>query len=135
MGVFREKSLNKISSPEQLNDYMKVTGIHVWIILGAIIFLLIAICLWGVLYRIETRITVKGTSFEGDIKTRIAKKDIGDLEKGKQVIVNETTGKVTSIKDEGDFYTVVMDVPEIATNVNEFEIVTESIAPISFIFN
>ena len=35
-GLFREKSLNYISSPEQLNDYLKVTKPAVWIVLIAI---------------------------------------------------------------------------------------------------
>ncbi len=30
--IFRKKSLDKLSSPEQLNDYIKVTNPGVWII-------------------------------------------------------------------------------------------------------
>ncbi len=33
--IYREKSLNYISSPEQLNDYLKVTKPAVWAILAA----------------------------------------------------------------------------------------------------
>lgn len=38
--LFREKSLKYISSPEQINDYLKVTKPAVWGVLVAIIILL-----------------------------------------------------------------------------------------------
>ena len=34
-GIFREKSLEAVENPEQLNDYLKVTSPGVWIVLGA----------------------------------------------------------------------------------------------------
>ena len=41
--IFRKKSLDRLSSPEQLNDYLHVTSPGIWIVLGAVIFLLISI--------------------------------------------------------------------------------------------
>ncbi len=38
--IFREKALEKITSPEQLNNYLKVTNPAVWMILAAVILLL-----------------------------------------------------------------------------------------------
>ena len=46
--IFREKSIKRISSPEELNDYMKVTTPRVWIILAVIIILLLGIVVWGI---------------------------------------------------------------------------------------
>ena len=45
--IFRKKSVDKMSSPEQLNDYVKVTNPGVWMALAAIAVLLIGICVWG----------------------------------------------------------------------------------------
>ena len=39
--VFREKSLERISSPEQLHDYMRVTSPKLWMILTAAIVLIV----------------------------------------------------------------------------------------------
>lgn len=33
--IFRKKSVEKMSSPEQLNDYVKVTNPGVWMVLAA----------------------------------------------------------------------------------------------------
>lgn len=53
--IFREKSIDKVSSPESLNDYIKVTTPSVWIILIAIVTLLIGILAWSFFGRVETR--------------------------------------------------------------------------------
>lgn len=39
--IFRRKSMDKISSPEQLNDYVRVSNPGIWMILFAVIILLI----------------------------------------------------------------------------------------------
>lgn len=58
--VFREKTLERISSPEHLNDYMRVTSPGVWLMLGAIIVLLVGVCVWGVFGHMDT--VVKGAA-------------------------------------------------------------------------
>ena len=35
--LFRKNSLERVSSPEQLNDYVKVSSPGIWIILAAVI--------------------------------------------------------------------------------------------------
>ena len=45
--IFRQKSIDKISSPEQLHDYIKVSSPSSWVILIAIIVLLIGVLIWG----------------------------------------------------------------------------------------
>ena len=46
--IFRQKSLDRISSPEKLDDYVKVTTPSVWIALTAIILLLAGALVWGI---------------------------------------------------------------------------------------
>jgi len=45
--IFRKNSLDRISSPEKLNEYIRVSRPSVWIILGAIIVFLIAVIFWA----------------------------------------------------------------------------------------
>ena len=45
--IFRKKSLDRISSPEQLNDYIRVANPGIWMILAAVIILLAGVCVWG----------------------------------------------------------------------------------------
>ncbi len=46
-GLFRQKSIDKVSSPEKLDDYIKVTTPSVWIALMAMILLLVGAIVWG----------------------------------------------------------------------------------------
>ena len=46
-GIFRQKSIDKVSSPEKLDDYIRVTTPSVWITITAIIILLVGTIVWG----------------------------------------------------------------------------------------
>ena len=52
--LYRQKSMDRISSPEQLNDYLRVTNVSVWVILIAIIILLAGLLLWSSVATIES---------------------------------------------------------------------------------
>ncbi|MCR5474760.1 MAG: hypothetical protein K6F28_06090 [Lachnospiraceae bacterium] len=47
-GLFREKSLERVSSPEQLDDYIRVTTPSVWIVLAATVIILAGMLAWSV---------------------------------------------------------------------------------------
>ena len=51
--VFREKSLERVTSPEQLNDYIKVTTPSVWLILFATLILIVGTLFWAVFGKIR----------------------------------------------------------------------------------
>ena len=45
--LFREKSLQRVSSPEKLDDYIKVVSPGVWLVLIAVIILLLGVLAWA----------------------------------------------------------------------------------------
>ena len=45
--IFRQESLNKIASPEQLDDYIRVVRPGHWLIIAAASVLIAALCVWG----------------------------------------------------------------------------------------
>ena len=45
--MFRKESIDHISSPEQLNDYLRVTTPMVWVVLIAVIILLAGMLIWS----------------------------------------------------------------------------------------
>lgn len=61
--IFRKKSLDRISSPEQLNDYIKVSNPSVWIIIIAVFCIFAAALYWGIAGRIPTTVAVNGISY------------------------------------------------------------------------
>ncbi|MCR5179526.1 MAG: hypothetical protein K6C95_11170 [Lachnospiraceae bacterium] len=52
-GIFRQKSIERVSGPESLDDYIRVTTPSVWIVLAALIVLLAGILAWSILGTVE----------------------------------------------------------------------------------
>lgn len=46
--LFREKNVKRVSSPDELNDYMRVTSPSVWVILISVIVLIAGFLYWGI---------------------------------------------------------------------------------------
>lgn len=55
--VFRKKSLDRISSPEQLNSYIKVSNPSIWLILSALIIIIISVVIWSISGNITTMVS------------------------------------------------------------------------------
>lgn len=53
--IFRKKSLEKLSSPEELNDYLHVTNPAIWAVLAAVILLLAGLLVWSSFTAIESK--------------------------------------------------------------------------------
>ncbi len=45
---------HRISSPEQLNDYLKVTSPKIWVLLTAVVLLIVGLLLWSSFTTIES---------------------------------------------------------------------------------
>lgn len=50
--IFREKSLERLSSPDKINDYIKTTTSGIWIVLIAVLLILAGAIVWSVFGRI-----------------------------------------------------------------------------------
>ncbi len=57
--IFRQKTIDRISSPEQLNGYLRVTNPGIWVLLAAVILLLVGIFAWSMMGTLETTAEVK----------------------------------------------------------------------------
>lgn len=129
--LFRKKSLDKIKSPEQLNDYVRVANPGVWLLLCAVVVLLIGFCVWGIFGQIKTTVPAQITVDSGKIICTVDG-DIDKIEAGMTVEVGDTNGVVKSVDAESGL--VEIDI-SLSNGVYEGEIVTENIAPLSFVFN
>ena len=58
--LFRKVSLERLSSPEQLDMVMEVTPPRAWLALGAVGVLLIVVTVWGILGSIPEKVTAQG---------------------------------------------------------------------------
>lgn len=52
-GIFRKKAMQRVSGPEDLNDYIRVTTPSLWIVMAAIVILLAGMLAWGFFGTVE----------------------------------------------------------------------------------
>ena len=86
-GLFREKALKKISTPEQLSDHLRVTNPSVWLILVSVLLLLAGLIVWAGVSTIETTVDAKVVVSDGigEVTTSV------DLFEGQEVRIGNRT--------------------------------------------
>lgn len=100
--LFRKKSIDRISSPEQLNDYLRVTNVSVWVILIAVILLLAGMLIWSTTATVESY-TEGSAQVQGGVMTIrfVDQKFAKNVEKGMPVRAGDTQTVVSGIgRDE-----------------------------------
>ena len=57
--VSRQKMLDRISSPDQLTDYLRVTNPGIWVLLASIVLFLVGVFVWFTIGTLESTVAVK----------------------------------------------------------------------------
>ena len=153
--IFRKKSIDRMSSPEQLNDYIKVTNPGVWMALAAIVILLIGVCVWGVFGKLETKLPVAAVSQDGQTVLYVKEDDLSAVKENMSVYIGDETYKVTSVSAQpvavteeiseyarhtgelsiGEWVYVVQIDGSLASGTYKAHIVIDSVSPLYFVFN
>lgn len=152
--VFRDKSIKRISSPDQLNDYVRLTNPGVWFVVGAIMIILVGACLFGALGHIDSSVPSVCIS-DGTDTVCLVKREYGDRFaddmhmqlNGTEYSVSLRDAKPVAIDADFDSYALFvgdMDLGEwvyeidvdgqIPEGIFEARLVTERLSPLSFIF-
>ena len=96
--IFREKSLDRISSPEQLDDYLKVSTPSLWIVLAAVIAMLVGIVVWANVDYLETTINAAGIVKEGTVEIVLTGKDAQTIKEGMSVRISNLEADVEYVQ-------------------------------------
>lgn len=135
--IFRQKSLDRIKSPEGLNDYVKVASPSVWVLLVAIIVLLLGAFVWGIFGRVDTVIDAVAISDNSGIICYVSEDRVGEIKSGMKVDINDNNCNVLKVggynQDRG-LYEVIIDgnLPE---GTYSAKIIVDSEKPIAFVTN
>ena len=154
-GLFRKKSLDKISSPEKLNDYISVTNPGIWLLLVGIAVVLIGAVIWGFFGKLETRIKVPAIVGDEGTMLYVEASEISKIRGGLEVEIDETEGKVISLGLNGSkayeglgdlaltesgyspgdvLYEVEAEI-DMPNGIYMAEIITDSVSPMSFLLD
>ena len=96
--IFRKKSLDRISSPEALDDYLHVTTPSVWLILIAIIALLAGLLIWSHVASIDSFATGRAQVENGRMYIEFDNEQIArNVQSGMIVMSSETQSRISSV--------------------------------------
>jgi hypothetical protein len=96
--LYRKGSLERIQSPEQLNDYLRVTHPSVWVLLTAVILLLAGLLVWGSMAYIDSVAYGKAEVTQGSMLVRFDEERAAEhVDVGMSVTVGETRSEIRSM--------------------------------------
>ena len=101
--LFRKESVERVSSPEVLRDYLHVTSPAIWIVLAAVILLLASLFVWSGVTAVESYAAGEAEVHGGVLTLHFddAQK-AAQVEVGMNVRVGELTAPVLSVGSDED---------------------------------
>ena len=135
--IFRQKSLDKVKSPENLDDYIRVSNPGVWLLLISVIVLLAGVCVWGIFGHIDSTIETSVRSENGTAVCYISEDGISEIKEGMSVKFDGIEAVITEItrNDSGEYVCRLSSEQTMPDGTYEGKIVTDSVWPLSFILN
>lgn len=155
--LFRKKTIDQLSDPDQLGDYIHVTNPGVWMVLVTIIAFLVGVCVWASVAKVTTVVVCAGISDGQTVTCYVNEDDYAYVQTGMTVYINDGTYTVSSIdttpftlKEDslneyalrvgelsiGEWvYAITLTGDAIEDGVYEANIVVENLSPFYFVFN
>ena len=153
--LFKKSNTGRISSPDQLHDYVRVANPGLWMVISAIVILLAGVVAWGFIGKIDTTLSSAIVTDGGESVIYIGETDAEKLKIGMTVRSEGREYKITDIAKEpvkvedcltdyaihasgltaGEWVYAISIDGEHSDGVQKADIVIESISPISFILN
>lgn len=78
--IFRKESLERVNSPDELNDYIRVTGPRAWMVLSAIVILLSGFIVWGSFGWVESSVPASVEVKGGQAMCYLSSQNAGEIE-------------------------------------------------------
>lgn len=155
--LFRKDAIDRLNSPEKLDEYLHVARPGAWMLLAAVMVLLAGICVWGIFGHMDTIVQTAVDVRADGVYCYIRPDNVTKLQPGMQVKTSGETLTVEFLSDQPVYMTAAGDgeyllstaglqdgewayVAELAPTdlplgIYPGEIIVESISPMSFIVN
>lgn len=156
--LFRRSSLDRIASPEQLDDYIRVTGPSLWVTLGAVAILLAAVLVWSVTGALPTTLSLSGVGAGGTVTCYLPPEEAETLSPGMAATAGGAAGTVAAVGKlplsraeavadlQSDYLAeslgladwcvpVTLHVPDAPEGLCPVTITVDAVRPITFILN
>ena len=133
--LFRQKTLDRVSSPEQLHDYMRVTNPAIWMLLGAVVALLAGLLVLSSVRTLETTLDVRARIGGGTAYVTLPAAQAKSVKAGMPMRIagEEVAIETVYLNDDGE----TVCTADIAAQDGTYDavIVTDAVTPIRFLLN
>lgn len=157
--LFREKSIERISDPEQLDHYIKVTRPGGFLFLAAILLLLLSVWIWAATGTLEITVDTRGWSENGITTCYLTEEEIHQVEVHMKTVSGKNKGVVLMAAELPESYEMMAEklgnesmvhalgietgewrYPVIVSEgtedgIQSVSIVTDRVSPIHYLFN
>lgn len=154
--VFRQKSIEKISSPEQMNDYIRVSNPSVWIILAAVIVLLAGVFVWGLFGCLDSAFQTGGVCKDGSLTVYVSEENFAKISEkavisvdGAELALSDIPSSPVRLDDNADpyllhltgasagewVYVLKVDAAGMKDGIISVSVITERVRPLDFVLN
>ena len=89
--------MDRVSSPEQLQDYVKVANPGLWMVISAIVILLAGVIVWGFIGKLDTTMRVAIVTDRGNAVIYVGESNVEKIEVGMTVRCEDKEYTITDI--------------------------------------
>lgn len=128
--------MDRISSPEQLNDYLRVTNPRIWMLLVAVFLLVFGLLLWSAFATIESYATGTAVASNGELTVTFndpAK--AAHVKAGMEIEIGDQTCEVLTVRKDADGNLIASAQKAIPDGSYEARIGYSTVQVISMLFN
>ena len=131
--LFRKKAMARISSPEDLTGYLRVTSPGVWIVLAAVIVLLAGLFAWSAVGTLETTVDATAVVHNHTAQIVAAGQGADVLQAGMPLRVASQEFVIASVDFDEYGRAVARAEVSLPDGTYDGEIVVEQTRPIQFL--
>ena len=156
--IFREKSIDRIKSPEMLDEYIKVANPGVWLSLAAILVFVIGGLIFSIFANIDSKVQTavvvndgKAICYLKEDKLQYASSELYVEVDGNKYALSDHGNELKKLdsdnesdeeilylmgtEDDGWYYIYPFDALGMEPGVYRGEMIVDSVKPISFLIN
>ena len=93
----REKKPNL--QPGDLNQYIHLTTVSIWLVLGAFLVFVIGMVVWGFFGRLTVSVQAVAVSQESSIMLYIPEDQVSRIKQDSELVINDTTVAIGEIRE------------------------------------
>lgn len=130
------KTVSRISSPEQLNDYLHVTNPRIWMLLVAVALLVAGLLLWSAFATVESYATGTARASDGELEVTFDDPEKAtNVKPGMEMQVGGETCEVLTVGTDNNNNVVAFAKKTIPDGTYSVRVGYSTVQVISMLFN